>query len=78
VDDLIDLLYIVAFGCFVVGIAGLTSPTTAVGGNRVAAAGMAIAVVATLLDDRVGDWALIALGVALGTAVGIPARAACA
>jgi NAD(P) transhydrogenase subunit beta len=73
VDDLIDLLYIVAFGCFVVGIAGLTSPTTAVRGNRVAAAGMAIAVVATLLDDRVGDWALIALGIALGTAVGIPA-----
>ena len=33
---------------------------------------MAIAVVATLLDDRVGDWGLIVVGLAIGTAVGIP------
>src|ERR687895_1765804 len=38
-----------------------------------APAGMAIAVVATLLDDRIGDWALIVVGLAIGTAVGIPA-----
>jgi proton-translocating NAD(P)+ transhydrogenase subunit beta len=34
---------------------------------------MGIAVIATLLDDRIGDWPLIVLGVAIGTAVGIPA-----
>jgi len=73
VDDLIDLLYIVAFGCFVVGIAGLTSPRTAVRGNRIAAVGMAVAVVATLLDDRVGDWVLIVVGIVIGTVVGVPA-----
>src|ERR687895_1004147 len=38
-----------------------------------APAGMAIAVVATLLDDRIGDWALIVVGLAIGTAVGVPA-----
>ena len=42
-------------------------------GNRIAAVGMAIAVVATLLSQGEGNWGLIALGVALGTAVGVPA-----
>ena len=34
---------------------------------------MAIAVVATLLNPGEGNWGLIALGIALGTAVGVPA-----
>ena len=34
---------------------------------------MAVAVVATLLKPEIGDWGLIVLGVAIGTAVGIPA-----
>jgi H+-translocating NAD(P) transhydrogenase subunit beta len=71
--DFINALYIVAFSLFVLGIAGLTGPRTAVKGNRIAAVGMAIAVVATLLYEQVGDWALIAVGVAIGTAVGVPA-----
>ena len=42
-------------------------------GNRIAAVGMAIAVIATLLDRGEGNWGLIVLGVAIGTAVGVPA-----
>ena len=72
-NDFITALYIVAFSLFVIGIAGLTGPRTAVRGNRVAAVGMAIAVVGTLLDERIGDWGLIVLGIAIGTAVGVPA-----
>ena len=72
-NDVINLLYIVAFILFISGLAQLTSPTTAVRGNRIAAVGMAIAVVATLLLPNIGNWGLIALGVALGTAVGVPA-----
>jgi H+-translocating NAD(P) transhydrogenase subunit beta len=72
-DDLITALYIVAFSLFIVGLHMLRGPRTAVSGNLVAAAGMAIAVVATLLDDRIGDWPLLVLGLAIGTAVGIPA-----
>ena len=34
---------------------------------------MAIAVIATLLNPHEGNWGLIALGVALGAAVGVPA-----
>jgi NAD(P) transhydrogenase subunit beta len=72
-SDLITALYIVAFSLFIVGLHMLRGPRTAVRGNLVAAAGMAIAVVATLLNDDIGDWALIVIGVAIGTAIGIPA-----
>jgi H+-translocating NAD(P) transhydrogenase subunit beta len=72
-DELITALYIVAFSLFIVGLHMLRGPRTAVRGNLVAAAGMVIAVVATLLDDRIGDWPLMILGLAIGTAVGIPA-----
>jgi H+-translocating NAD(P) transhydrogenase subunit beta len=71
--DVINLLYIVAFILFIYGLAQLTSPTTAVRGNRVAAVGMAIAIIATLLSKGVGDWALIALGIVIGTVIGVPA-----
>jgi H+-translocating NAD(P) transhydrogenase subunit beta len=72
-DDFIYVLYIIAFSLFIQGLRGLAGPTTAVRGNRIAAVGMAIAVVATLLDHNEGNWGLIALGVALGVAVGVPA-----
>jgi NAD(P) transhydrogenase subunit beta len=72
-DDLISALYIVAFSLFILGLHMLRGPRTAVRGNLVAATGMAIAIGATLLDDRIGDWPLLLIGVAIGTAVGIPA-----
>jgi H+-translocating NAD(P) transhydrogenase subunit beta len=72
-SDLISLLYIVAFALFILGLRMLKGPRTAVRGNQVAAAGMTIAFVATLLNREVGDWILIVAGVAIGTAIGIPA-----
>jgi H+-translocating NAD(P) transhydrogenase subunit beta len=71
--DVVQLLYIIAFSLFIYGLMGLTGPRTAVRGNRIAALGMAIAVVATLLIPGIGNWGLIILGAAIGTAVGIPA-----
>jgi H+-translocating NAD(P) transhydrogenase subunit beta len=71
--DVIQLLYIVAFALFIYGLMGLTGPRTAVRGNRIAAVGMAIAVIATLLIPGMGNWGLIIVGVVIGTAVGIPA-----
>ena len=70
--DFINVLYIVAFAMFIIGLRMLRGPRTAVRGNQVAAAGMALAVLATLLIEGVGDWGLIALGLVIGTAVGIP------
>ncbi len=73
--DFINACYIVAFSMFITGLAKLTSPTTAVQGNKIAAVGMLVAVVATLLNPALdgGDFLLIAIGLAVGTAVGIPA-----
>jgi NAD(P) transhydrogenase subunit beta len=69
--DAATALYIVAFSLFIIGIKQGTHPTTAKRGNLVAAAGMAIAVVATLLLDGMGNWGLIFLGLGIGTAVGV-------
>ncbi|HEU0317760.1 MAG TPA: NAD(P)(+) transhydrogenase (Re/Si-specific) subunit beta [Solirubrobacteraceae bacterium] len=71
--NFIAVLYILAFGLFIYGLTGLTGPSTAVRGNRIAAVGMAVAVIATLLNADIGNWGLIAVGVAIGTAVGVPA-----
>ncbi len=72
-ESFIYVLYIIAFALFIQGLRGLSGPTTAVRGNRVAAVGMAIAVIATFLSPGEGNWGLIALGLALGIAVGVPA-----
>jgi NAD(P) transhydrogenase subunit beta len=72
-QSFLDVLYIIAFGLFIQGLRGLSGPTTAVRGNRIAALGMTIAIIATLLNKFEGNWGLIVLGVALGAAVGIPA-----
>ncbi|HVE69207.1 MAG TPA: NAD(P)(+) transhydrogenase (Re/Si-specific) subunit beta, partial [Solirubrobacteraceae bacterium] len=72
--DFIGCAYIVAFGLFIVGLMGLRHPRTAVRGNWIAAVGMVIAIVATLLYDEMDhNWVLIALGIVLGTIVGVPA-----
>ena len=70
--DFIRVLYIAAFICFIVGLRLLNHPSSARRGNIVAAVGMAIAVAATLLIPEVGDYGLIALGIVVGTAIGVP------
>src|ERR1700742_104955 len=72
-NDVIDLLYIVAFSLFIVGLRMLRGPRTAVRGNHTAAVGMGIAVIATLLGPGVGHWPLIVVAVAIGAAIGVPA-----
>ena len=72
-SDLVNLLYIVGFSLFVIGLERVRGPRTAVRGNLIAAVGMAVALVGTLLDPRIGDWGLIAAGIVIGTAIGVPA-----
>jgi proton-translocating NAD(P)+ transhydrogenase subunit beta len=71
--DAATALYIVSFSLFILGVRRGTHPTTAKQGNLIAAGGMAIAVVTTLLLDGIGNWGLIVLGLAIGTAVGVVA-----
>src|SRR3954467_8762148 len=69
--DAATALYIVAFSLFIIGVKQGTHPTTAKRGNLIAAGGMAVAVVTTLLLDGMGNWGLIVLGLGIGTAVGV-------
>jgi len=71
--DAATALYIVAFSLFIFGVKQGTHPTTAKRGNLIAAAGMVVAVVTTLLLDGIGNWGLIVLGLAIGSAVGFVA-----
>jgi NAD(P) transhydrogenase subunit beta len=67
----VPLLYIVAFALFILGLSGLTGPRTAVRGNKIAAVGMLVAVLATLLTVR-HNWLLIIVGLVVGAALGVP------
>ena len=72
---LVNLAYLVASVLFILTFRGLSHPRTAVRANRMGAAGMLIAVVATLLllDWRAGAgryWVILA-GLAVGGAVGV-------
>jgi len=71
--DAATALYIVAFSLFIIGIKQGTHPTTAKRGNLVAAVGMAIAVVTTLMLDGIGNWGLIIGALVVGSAIGIVA-----
>jgi H+-translocating NAD(P) transhydrogenase subunit beta len=66
----INVAYLVAGVGLIVGIKRLSSPATARSGNVVAAVGMAVALVFTLLDSDIDTYWLIAAGVAVGTVVG--------
>jgi len=69
--DAATLLYVLAFSLFIIGIKQGTHPTTAKRGNMIAAVGMLIAVVTTLLLDGIGNWGVIFGGLLVGGAVGV-------
>jgi NAD(P) transhydrogenase subunit beta len=70
---LVVLLYLIAFSMFIYGLMGLTGPKTAVRGNWIAAAGMAIAVIATLIAIRhTENWLLIIAALLIGVVLGVP------
>jgi NAD(P) transhydrogenase subunit beta len=67
---LVDGFYLLAAMLFVGGIKGLTRPRTAVRGNQMAAIGMLVAVVVTLLDKSILSYEWILGGVVLGSLIG--------
>jgi NAD(P) transhydrogenase subunit beta len=70
-QNVVDLMYVVAAVLFVLGIKRLSSPTTARSGNALAAIGMVLAVVFTILLPEVDRYGLIAAGLAVGGAIGV-------
>ena len=72
-NNVIAVAYIIAFSLFIYGLMGLTGPRTAVRGNWIAATGMAIAVIATLVLIRhTTNWPLIVAGLLVGVVLGVP------
>jgi NAD(P) transhydrogenase subunit beta len=70
-DGLITAAYLVASVLFILSLGGLSNPLTARRGNLYGAIGMLIAIAATVLIDRVGNYYLIAIGMLFGGAVGV-------
>ncbi len=66
----VNLSYLVASALFIFGLKGLSHPRTAVRGNLLGATGMLIAVVVTLLDQRIVSYQTILAGLVVGSAVG--------
>ena len=69
--DVVGLLYLVTIVCFVVALKFLSSPRHARKGNWVGGAGMLVAIATTLLLEGLGNWALMIVGLAIGTVVGL-------
>jgi len=67
---LINFCYLIAAVLFIYGIKGLTSPKTAVRGNKLSATGMLIAIIAALVDHNVVSYVYIIIGVLIGGAIG--------
>lgn len=71
--NIIQLLYLLATGFFIVGIKRLGSPATARSGNQMASFGMLIGVAVTLFDQDIISFGLIIAGVVVGALIGIVA-----
>lgn len=66
-----ELSYLGAAALFIIGLKQLGSPATARNGNRIAALGMLVAVVVTLIDRQVVSFPMILLAMALGSVIGV-------
>jgi NAD(P) transhydrogenase subunit beta len=72
---LINIAYLIAAICFIVGLKQLSSPATARRGNQIAGLGMAIALVATLFMPGMNNIWWILIGLAVGAVLAVyPAR----
>ena len=68
----VQVAYIAASAAFILGLRGLTKPDTARRGMQLAAMGMLLAVIGTLLNHQIISYDLIIIGLVIGTAIGLP------
>nr|MCU0233486.1 NAD(P)(+) transhydrogenase (Re/Si-specific) subunit beta [Thermoanaerobaculales bacterium] len=68
-QDVTNIIYLIASVLFIVDLKMLARPRTAVMGNYLGAVGMLLAIVATLMSGR-WDWTYIILGIAIGSVIG--------
>ena len=70
-ESWVALAYLVAGGCFILALRGLSSPVTSQRGNRLGMIGMAIAVLTTLLTHGIASIGEILVAIAVGGSIGL-------
>ena len=66
-----NLVYLISAILFILGLKGLNSPETARRGQRMAALGMAMAIIGTLIQHEVVTYEWIIVGLVIGSIAGI-------
>jgi NAD(P) transhydrogenase subunit beta len=69
--NLVHFAYLASAICFILGLKRLSSPATARSGNLIAAAGMGVAMLATLYAPGMKHFALIFTALVIGTVAGV-------
>jgi NAD(P) transhydrogenase subunit beta len=68
----VQIAYIGASAAFILGLRGLTKPDTARRGMQLAAFGMLLAIIGTLLNHEIVTYQFIIIGLVVGSAIGLP------
>jgi NAD(P) transhydrogenase subunit beta len=68
-QNITNIVYLIAAILFILDLKMLAHPRTAVRGNQLGALGMVLAIVATLASGR-WDWTYIILGIGIGSVIG--------
>ena len=70
-ETFVQLAYLFSAVLFILGLRMLSSPMSAPRGNLIAAAGMFVAIAATLVSTGVIGWPMVLGGVVIGSAAGV-------
>lgn len=62
--------YLASALCFILGLKQMSHPRSAVRGNLIAAIGMGLAIIATVLDPSVAGYGYILVGLVIGSVIG--------
>jgi proton-translocating NAD(P)+ transhydrogenase subunit beta len=71
-NSIIEIIYLIAAALFILSLMWMSSPTTARRGVWAGEAGMLLAVGGTLLHHGIVDYRWIAIGLVLGSIIGVP------
>src|SRR6266851_2764494 len=71
-ENILEITYLIATALFVLSLKWLSSPTTARRGVFAGELGMLLAIAGTLLHHGIVEYRWIAIGLVLGTIIGVP------
>jgi len=71
-EHIIEIAYLIATALFVLSLKWLSSPVTARRGVWAGEAGMALAIIGTLLHGEIVSYKWVAIALVLGTIIGVP------